>query len=124
MAFCTSSAVCAAHRKSGLMRLAMLRPPLPSLVRSCSGALTLGRNLNFVQPRSVLLHQNDAGVWYEASANLQQAHRGLVAQFRNRPSKVGQTAPKASSVSASLIFKSPEISEELHINHAVWLGRY
>jgi hypothetical protein len=80
--------------------------------------------LSFVQPRSVLLHQDSTGVWHEASSNLEQANRGLVAQFRNRPNKVGQQAPKASSVIASLIFKSPEAPELLHINHAVWLGRY
>lgn len=80
--------------------------------------------LSFVQPRSVLLHQDSTGVWHEASSNLEQAYPGLVAQFRNPPSKPGQQAPKASSVTASLIFKSPETPEQLHINHAVWLGRY
>lgn len=80
--------------------------------------------LSFVQARSVLLHQSNIGVWHEASSNLGQAHRGLVAQFRNRPNTVGQQAPKARSVTASLIFKSHDSPEELHINHAVWLGRY
>ena len=80
--------------------------------------------LSFVQARTVLLHQDSTGVWHEASQDLQQAHRGLVAQFRNRPNKLGQQAPKASSVTASLIFKSTQIQEELHINHAVWLDRY
>jgi hypothetical protein len=80
--------------------------------------------LNFVQSRSVLLHQSNTGVWIEASTDLQHARRGLVAQFRNRPNNVGQQAPKASSVTASLIFKSPNTPEELHINHAVWLGRF
>jgi len=80
--------------------------------------------LSFVQPRSVLLHQDSTGVWHEASSNLEQAYPGLVAQFRNPPNKPGQQAPKARSVTASLIFKSPETPEQLHINHAVWLGRY
>ena len=80
--------------------------------------------LSFVQPRSVLLHQASTGVWYEASTNLEQANRGLVAQFRNPPNKPGEQAPKASSVTASLIFKSRETPEQLVINHAVWLGRY
>lgn len=81
-------------------------------------------SLSFVQSRLALLHQDTMGVWHEASRNLDQAHRGLVAQFRNHPNKVGQKAPKASSVTASLIFKSPESSEQLHINHAVWVDRY
>lgn len=80
--------------------------------------------LSFVQSRPVLLHQDSSGVWHEASKNLDQAHRGLVAQFRNRPNKGGQQAPKAGSVTASLIFKSPKIPEELHINHAAWLDRF
>lgn len=80
--------------------------------------------LSFVQSRSVLLHQANSGVWHEASTDLQHANRGLVAQFRNRPNKVGQQAPKASSVTASLIFKSPKSPEELHINHAAWVGHF
>src|SRR5260370_40814602 len=61
--------------------------------------------LSFVQSRSVLLHQSNAGVWHEASTDLEHARRGLVAQFRNHPNRVGLRAPKASSVTASLIFK-------------------
>ena len=80
--------------------------------------------LSFVQCRTTLLHQDQMGVWYEASTDLEHACRGLIVQFRNRPSALGQRVPKASSVTAALVFRSPEMPDELHINHAIWLGRY
>jgi hypothetical protein len=80
--------------------------------------------LSFVQCRTTLLHQDQMGVWYEASTDLEHACRGLIVQFRNRPSTLGQRVPKASSVIAALVFRSPDMPDELDINHAVWLGRY
>ena len=81
-------------------------------------------SITFVQARPVLLHVDQFGVWHEASTNLDRARSGIVAQFRNNPSKQGQQAAKAASVSARLVFKSPDLEEKLHINHGAWLGHY
>jgi len=110
--------------KAGDVHAPLVSVPLPAPPAPKAEEKEAPPSISFVQPRSLLLHQDSTGVWHEASSNLEQANRGLVAQFRNRPNKPRRQAQEASSVTASLIFKSPETPEELHINHAVWLGRY
>jgi hypothetical protein len=81
--------------------------------------------VSFVQPRSILLYEDDFGVLHEAPANFERGYRGLIAHFKNRPAKTaGAQSPAARSVTASLIFRSPDATEELHISHGTWLGRY
>lgn len=122
----TNSPVASGHSNAQIVNSPTVNVLLPSQTSTTASQEQKEQppRLSFVQARSVLLLQSNIGVWHEASTNLGQAHRGLVAQFRNRPNAVGQQAPKASSVTANLIFKSPDSPEELHINHAVWLGRY
>jgi hypothetical protein len=81
-------------------------------------------SLSFVKAKEVLLHQNEIGIWYEASTDLQRALRGFVAVFKNVPKRIGERTPKASSVTASMVFRNVERSDEMHINHGVWLQHY
>lgn len=74
--------------------------------------------------REVRLHQNDFGVWQEASSNLEGARRAIVLPFKNVPNPPGQQTPRAREVSASLVFRNSDASDEKHINHGVWLGYY
>jgi hypothetical protein len=81
-------------------------------------------SLSFLKAEEVLLHQTQIGTWYEASTELQSAVRGLVAPFKNVPKGIGERTPKASSVTASMVFRNVERSDEMHINHGVWLQHY
>jgi hypothetical protein len=44
--------------------------------------------------------------------------------FKNVPKPPGQRTPRANDVSSSLVFRNADGSEEMQINHGVWLGRY
>ena len=82
--------------------------------------------IDYIQSRAVLLHETGTGVYYEAAENLEAARKGIVAQFKNIPKGVGERTPKASSVTAKMLFRDKENPEaqELHISHGVWLNHY
>jgi hypothetical protein len=80
--------------------------------------------ISYVQSRKVLLQQTAYGVYVELGENLQSARNAIVAQFRNVPGEQGLRAIRASSVSANLVFKSPESPEEMHISHGTWVDHY
>jgi hypothetical protein len=64
-------------------------------------------SVSFLRARPVLLVQDDFGVWHEATQNFSAARNGIVAPFKNIPKGVGQQTPKANSVTANLVFRSP-----------------
>jgi hypothetical protein len=70
------------------------------------------------------LHENAQGVWFEASTQLDRARKAIVVPFKNQPKAPGEHTPRASSVTASLVFRNVDGSDELHINHGVWLEHY
>lgn len=80
--------------------------------------------VDFIQPRLVLLHENGYAIWHEAVSNLESAIPALVAEFKNKPKPVGQRAVKASSVTASLVYRGKGNPEELHVSHGTWLDEY
>lgn len=73
--------------------------------------------------REVRLHADSLGVWYEASTDLERARAAIVLPFKNVPNQPGQLTPRASGVSANLIFNNADGSEDMHINHGVWVGQ-
>jgi hypothetical protein len=77
-----------------------------------------------LKPKEVLLHEDAWGVWYEASTDLARARKAIVLPFKNLPKPPGEQTPRASSVTASLVFRNIDGSDERHINHGVWLGHY
>lgn len=77
-----------------------------------------------LKPKEVLLHEDEKGVWFEASQQLDRARKALVIPFKNLPKAPRERTPRASSVTASLVFRNIDNSDELHINHGVWLGHY
>jgi hypothetical protein len=77
-----------------------------------------------LKPKEVLLHESTRGVWHEASTELARARKAVVVPFKNMPKPPGEHTPRASSVTASLVFRNIDGSDELHINHGVWLGHY
>jgi hypothetical protein len=77
-----------------------------------------------LKPKEVLLHEDARGVWYEASTELARARKAIVVPFKNMPKPPGEQTPRASSVTASLVFRNIDGSDELHVNHGVWLGRH
>lgn len=79
-------------------------------------------SLSPLRAREVLLHEH-AAAWHEASTDLARARRAIVLPFKNVPKQPGQRTPRANDVSASLVFKNVDASDEMHINHGVWLGR-
>lgn len=81
-------------------------------------------SLSPLRAREVLVHENSAGIWYEASTNLERARKAIVLPFKNVPKPPGQRTPRANDVSSSLVFRNADGSDEMHINHGVWLGRY
>lgn len=77
-----------------------------------------------MKPREVLLHQGPDGVWFEASRDLERARRAIILPFKNVPKQTGRRTPRAVDVSAGLVFKTPNGSEEMHVNHGTWLDRF
>jgi hypothetical protein len=76
------------------------------------------------KPKEVLLHESGPGVWHEASTELARARKAIVVPFKNMPKPPGEHTPRASSVTASLVFRNSDNSDERHINHGVWLNHY
>jgi hypothetical protein len=78
-----------------------------------------------LKPRSVFLHEGQLETWYEASKNLGQATQGIVIPFKNIAATViGRETPSVGAVSAHMVFRNLDLSEEIPINHGAWLGRY
>jgi hypothetical protein len=77
-----------------------------------------------LKPKEVLLHEGARGVWYEASTELARARKALAVPFKNMPKPPGEHTPRASSVTASLVFRNIDGSDERHVNHGVWLDHY
>jgi len=73
--------------------------------------------------QEVYLYQ-DSGVWLMASANFDTAGRAIVLPFKNVPNPPGQRTPRANAVSSRLVFKNAHNSDEMHVNHGVWLGQF
>jgi hypothetical protein len=81
-------------------------------------------NITALKPKEVLLHEGGRGVWHEASTDLARAWKAIVVPFKNMPKPPGEHTPRASSVSASLVFRNLDNSDDRHINHGVWLDHY
>ena len=80
--------------------------------------------LTFLHGKQLELHRDDFGVWYDATKDLDRAHPGLVALFKNVHRDQGQRTPTAIDVSASLVFKNRDGSSEHHVNHGSWTWQY
>lgn len=78
--------------------------------------------ISCLKGKEVLLHEDNVGVWFEASTSLERARRAVVLPFKNIPKGPGEQTPRANDVTASLVFKHGD--DELQINHGVWLNRY
>jgi hypothetical protein len=79
--------------------------------------------ISFIQMKKTLLEEPLA-TWQEASSNHASACQALIAEFKNKPREVGERTVKASSVTASLVYKGKGNEEELHISHGTWLNEY
>jgi hypothetical protein len=76
--------------------------------------------LAFLHGKQVEVHRDDFGVWYDATKDLDRAHPGLVALFKNVHRDQGQRTPAAIDVSASLVFRNRDGSSEYHVNRGSW----
>jgi hypothetical protein len=77
-------------------------------------------NLAFAQARKICLAEDAKSVWQEVASS---EINGMVADFRNIPKLAGQSTVTANSVTAKLVFRSPDL-EDLHVNHGTWLKHY
>lgn len=79
--------------------------------------------VSYVQVRNVRLCETAYAIWDDIGGG---PPTGIVAQFKNISKGVGQRTPRASSVTANLVFRNPEHfdEQEIHISHGTWLRRY